>query len=568
MRTGPGWIVRQLGVELLPGGASVVLPASYGISMSPRELESVHSATGVAPDVVSAMLLSVYDGTVLDLSAIGHGPAGGQAPRRTWGLFRGSRCCPGCVADGNGVWRLWWRLGGAAACPQHRVLLHGQCLRCRLPLRWSSYRLPARTPHPASGLATCTNWATGSRSVCGFPLEDLPARPVAAEVLEIQDLYLRAAAGQPIRLASKDVDPADWFAEMSQLVALARLAGPQEFPDLDMLPELHAQAWRDDHAAEEARRSWTWREHPPSPELMAAVSHALSPVLRAASEQKFRDAAAWLMSAAYRRRAARNASSLDPSVLPPFTRRAFLSSQHRGTAKVFLGKFLHPEPQLARQGLTTAHIPCYADRDDVLEYVALHLAPKRGAAEPGSWPQRRFAALSLVTMVSGAPTWDAAAAELGLPPLGINSNPSGRVLIADLLAFRDGIAALGSRLAERGLVDYRVRRIALADLTEMPAADWAGRPGTGNKPEVHDRGRVFAAAWIWSEYTGGRYDESPAWAAHPEFDAPATPMGSGRFYGSWLRRQSPARREWLRSWGTRYLEERNCVSLPQGCLSG
>src|SRR5450756_1051025 len=66
MRTGPGWIVRALGVELLPGGASEVLPASYGISMSPKDLESVYSATGVTPDVVSAMLLSMYDGTVLD----------------------------------------------------------------------------------------------------------------------------------------------------------------------------------------------------------------------------------------------------------------------------------------------------------------------------------------------------------------------------------------------------------------------------------------------------------------------------------------------------------------------
>jgi hypothetical protein len=77
-------------------------------------------------------------------------------------------------------------------------------------------------------------------------------------------------------------------------------------------------------------------------------------------------------------------------------------------------------------------------------------------------------------------------------------------------------------------------------------------------PEVHDRGRVFAAAWIWSELTGGRYDESPAWAAHPEFDAPATPMGSARFFGNWLRRQSHTRRDWLRSWGARYLQERDC----------
>jgi hypothetical protein len=37
MRTGPGWIIREMGVELLPGGKSVVQAANYGISMSPGE---------------------------------------------------------------------------------------------------------------------------------------------------------------------------------------------------------------------------------------------------------------------------------------------------------------------------------------------------------------------------------------------------------------------------------------------------------------------------------------------------------------------------------------------------
>jgi hypothetical protein len=39
---------------------------------------------------------------------------------------------------------------------------------------------------------------------------------------------------------------------------------------------------------------------------MAALLQALSPVLRASSEPEFRDAASWLISAAYRRRGARN----------------------------------------------------------------------------------------------------------------------------------------------------------------------------------------------------------------------------------------------------------------------
>ena len=298
---------------------------------------------------------------------------------------------------------------------------------------------------------------------------------------------------------------------------------------------------------------------------MAALLQVVSPVLRASSETEFRDAASWLISAAYRRREARNFRVFDPIFLPPFTRRAFMTSQHRGTSKVFLGKFLHPEPQLARLGLTAAHIPCYADRDDVLEQVTPHLTPGRGA-ELGNWPQRRFAALCLAMMVSGARTWDEAAEELGLPPLAASRRkPPRNLLVTDLLAFREGLIMLGSRLVERGLVDYRARRAALTDLAEMPAGDWAGRPSaTRQHRERHpDRSRVFAAAWIWSELTGGRYDESPAWAALTDPNAPVvTSLGSRRhyskFYSSWQHDQGPARRDWFRSWGARYLEARNC----------
>ncbi len=572
MGTGPGWVVRELGIERRSwtgSGEKVVLPEGYGISMSRRDLESVSAATGVAPDMVSTMLLSVYDGTVLDLSSVGPGTVGGQVWKREWALFRGSRCCPDCVAAAEGAWQLWWRLGGVAACPQHRVLLHGQCPGCGLPLRWNNSRLPTRTPYPTGGLTACLNRNASNNSTCGFPLAELPSRPAPAEVLEVQDLYLRAAAGQPLHLAGKDMAPADWFAELRQLVALARLAGPQDFPGADALPGLCARAWREDHAAEEAGRSWLWRTYPSSPELAAALLQVVAPVLRAASEQEFRDAASWLMSMAYGRRESRNVRGFDLKILPPFTRRAFLTSPHRGTSRVFLGKLLHPEPQLERLGVTAAHIPCYADEDDVLEQVAPHLTGPHGAG-PRIWSQRRFAALCLVIMVTGTQSWSGAAEELGLRLSPAGRMPRGNVLVADLLAFRDGIVTIGSRLAERGLVDYRARRAALADLTEVPAADWAGRPSTAGIRQGHpDRGRVFAAAWIWSEFTGGCFNESPAWAALTGPSAPAMPIGleagqrPGTFYGSWLLRQSPARRDWLRAWGTRYLEDHGCPSPPR-----
>lgn len=553
MRTGPGWVVRELGVELLPE-RSGSKPLNYGISMSSRDLDAVGAATGVAPETVSAMLLSVYDGTVLDLSLLGRVPSAGPGLRGAWALFRGTRCCPECVME-DGAWRLWWRLGGAAACPEHRVLLHGRCPRCRMPLRWSRSRLAVRG-FPANGLSACLNRPAGVRGVCGFPLAELPARPVPADVLEVQDLYLRAAAGQALCLAGKEVTPAGWFAEMSHLAALARWAGPRELPGLDALPGHSVRAWHDDHAARTGQQTRYWRGCPASPELASVLLQALSPVLRAADEPEFRDAASWLISAAYRQRDVAQRSGrnpMDPAQLPPITRRAFMSSEHRGNLRVLLGRFLHPEPGLARQGLTAAHVPRYLNQDDVLEQVTPRLVLRRGV-RPGGWPQRRFAALCLVMMVSDEPAWDEAAEALGLPPLTGNSYLVWNHLIADLLAFRDGLIVLGNRLAERGLIDYRARRAALADLAELPAADWAGSSPMG-RPGRRDLGRVFAAAWLWSELTGGRYDESPAWAAHPEISVSAAASGPSGLYHGWLGGMGPDRRDWLRSWGERYLGE-------------
>jgi hypothetical protein len=326
MQVGQGRVVRELGIELLPDKSRAVIPLNYGIAMSREDLEAVHSATGVVPDAVSAMLSSVYEGTVLDLSSLGRSRSGGLG-MRSWGLFRGSRCCPDCVTASAGAWRLWWRLGGAAACPEHQVLLHGRCPRCRLPLQWGSYWLSVHAPCPESGLSACMNRPAGSRSACGFPLAELPSRPVPMELLEIQDLYLRAAAGRPVPLAGKETGSASWFAEMSEMVGLARLAGPHELPGLDEIPVACIQAWHDDHAAGKMQRSWRRRACPPSPELAAALLLALGPVLRAASEPELRNAASWLISAAsHRRQGSRGLRLLDPVELPPFTRRAVSGS--------------------------------------------------------------------------------------------------------------------------------------------------------------------------------------------------------------------------------------------------
>jgi hypothetical protein len=560
LRTGPGWIIRALSLELSNGADETVVPLHYGILLTDRDRRAVHAATGIRPDVLDLMLMSVYDGTVLDLSVFDRGAYGVRIRDRQWGLFRGSRCCPQCLRESGGVWQLWWKLGGAAACPEHRVLLYGHCPACLLPLRWGSgrvLRLQSRTPLPAEALTSCWNRPTGSTDVCGFSLTGLPAREAPVALLKIQDLYLRAAAGETLHLAGQEVTATEWLAELIGLAALARLAGPQALPNTDALPEAAVRTWRNDHAeAERLGRFWRWRTCPNSAELAAALMQAIGPVFWTESEQDFRQKVAWLITAIQSRHAPDGSGPSEPRRIPPFTRRAFMTSNRPWGAKVVLGKILHPEPRLQRQGMRAGHIPVYPNRDDILDLVTPHLVPS-WESEPGGRSQRRFAAQALMMMVAGPCTWRDTADLLGLPPLASASNPLKTFRVPDPLAFREAISALGQRLVDRGLIDYAARRNALADLIAIPPEAWATRPGAGNYSSRWTP--RFAAAWVWAELTGGHADESPAFAAlsNSEIYRPSTK------YNWWKKTQPAVRLDWLRDWAMRYLRDRGCpVELP------
>jgi hypothetical protein len=94
------------------------VPLLFGIRPVEGAAVSVQAATGVSGRVFDAMHLSVYDGTVLDLSGLADDRASVQRVRqREWALFNGSRACPACLTESGGAWQLWWRLAAAAVCP-------------------------------------------------------------------------------------------------------------------------------------------------------------------------------------------------------------------------------------------------------------------------------------------------------------------------------------------------------------------------------------------------------------------------------------------------------------------
>jgi hypothetical protein len=190
---GPGRIVQELGLELLQRShRGLVVPLLYGIRVTDGDRRAVQAATGVAPAVLDQMVLAAFDGAVLDLSPPLTGfYGGGNLKTREWALFRGSRCCPACLAETGGVWQLWWKLGCAAACPKHSTVLHSLCPGCGLPIGSGGLRPPhgvlVRQLLSGEDLLRCRNnhpTPVDGERLCRFPLTELPERPVLPEVLE------------------------------------------------------------------------------------------------------------------------------------------------------------------------------------------------------------------------------------------------------------------------------------------------------------------------------------------------------------------------------------------------
>src|SRR6266545_115251 len=132
------------------------------------------AATGVGDEVLDAMHLSAYDGTVLDFAGLD--PTDGRSVQRLrlkqWALFHSSRACPDCLAETGGVWQTWWRLGGAAVCPRHGLLLHSSCPRCGMEIRQVTTRHHSALSRTTPALpGACNN--RQDAVACGFPLSEL-----------------------------------------------------------------------------------------------------------------------------------------------------------------------------------------------------------------------------------------------------------------------------------------------------------------------------------------------------------------------------------------------------------
>ncbi|MFE7947348.1 TniQ family protein [Streptomyces sp. NPDC057426] len=509
----PGEAALALGLECRPG--VVVRPLLFGVALSGRSLRRAGAATGLRARDLRAMQLTRYAGTALDLAGLDRPtsePSLAVLGNQEWALFTASRACPKCLAE-RPVWPLWWRLGIAAVCPVHQVLLVDVCRRCRMRLGQGYNGHPRGLPsrRPEMDLGRCNNRRPAGRrrkaGLCDQKLAALPATPVPAALAALQQRVLDIADGRTVpRVAGRTVAAAEFFAALRYATAVARLvATDDDLAACSFLPDEAAEAFTaEQHGRQRATRGGAGTQMgaiPPAAAHAAAVLALAEPVLlgpgRRSSLDRFSE---WIGRAVARRRIPGNGDPLRavprPACLEPLVRAAAPPATRVAGALA-----ARPAPAVA---FTADHLPHLVDADDYTDLLAPHL--------PGTAPAsgRRLVALCLARL-AGAPSWQQAASDLAMDPLKAARAASTLVQrITDPDAFWDSVERLAQRHDRRGLVDYGARRRALATLTAVPHA--VLYPVC--RPLDHDvtlQRRRHAAAWVWQHFTGGDVREAPAY---------------------------------------------------------
>ncbi len=292
----PGEVARRVGLECR-GSDRAVRPVCYGVALTELSARRVGTATGLGEAELRKMQLARYAGGVLDFTGLdlSEPPSVTRLSHREWALFTATRACPQCLRE-EPVWRVWWRLGIAAVCPVHRVLLVDVCPTCGDRLGLGSAGHPKGLPVRLGilDLGRCNNRRSGDRgrrvSLCDQSLAELPTTAVPMELALLQERLLKIAHGGPAAVAERPVTTAEFFAALRYLTVAARAGA--EPGELSGYPAVIREAF----AADQGHRRRAFRGgararigmSPPSAAHAAAVLALTSQLLFSPSRTALR----------------------------------------------------------------------------------------------------------------------------------------------------------------------------------------------------------------------------------------------------------------------------------------
>ncbi len=489
-------------------------PRFYGVTLTPATAAGLVASTGLPSVTFETMCLSRFAGTALDFTGLDVARDASLRPLalREWALFIGSRACSQCLAESNGMWLLWWRLGVAAACPRHRVLLADCCPRCGLRLRRGHASRGGVARRGAVDVLRCGNSGphVAERAGCSQRLDQIEGRPATVDLLAAQQAVLDAAFGGPTTIAGVPVGAADWFRGLRFAAALHRVFAPVDYvAAYPGMPPVAADAFataaqtRSSKAALRARnppnvghaaadlllafRALAAADPDACTQLLMPLAAAEAQLLNTSTDQRRRDQM-WTVDC--------------PGILPRLWK-AIRRSRHR----VFDATVRPVLRTPTAAGLEFRHLPHLIGAEDYRQLVASRLP---GCNEVVG---RRLTAAACARLL-GARSWHAATERLGMPGHAkvVVQNAGLVRRLPEPDAFWAAASAVMDRLAARGPVDYAARRTALASLAELPPTV-AERIDARSGVRIVPRQRRHAAAWIWAELTSGDIRDAPAYPA-------------------------------------------------------
>lgn len=508
------------------------LPAGYGVDLTPEQKRCFSRVCRLSPGEVDSMLMRQFDGITLDLTGLDIMDANSVrvVAHRQWAGFAGSACCPACLQEDEGGWRVRWKLWTSFACLRHQVLLVDRCPRCRR--RTGNYRadqgnrpgFATRVPVPGR----CANSpemgaaATGKAAEpCGQDLRtlvpvDLSGAPRLLETQRVVNAVLDSGCAT---VTGRQVPALVYFRHLRSLVALALHAA--QAGDLGELPDAVREGIedyivrRDDIRRGEAGRKGTshhpYKAAPDDVRLIAATLPWAVEVLRQPDQLALTEA---LRPMIERSREVRGSQ----------IRRVGVDFHFDGALEMALSRILafraplrHTVGHLAPAGtgayrtFRPEHVPHLIWRDD----YERDFRPLLAGSGVGDTAARVAISVALV-MLTGQHSRKSAVPLLGLE--GLHKGTSLPVVMMHLNstqqveAFQTALHALADRLEGPGPHrDYRVAQRQLVAFRVVDTATWLNL-GEAAGVQVSDREaqRRNAAAWVWAEVLSSDPALSPA----------------------------------------------------------
>lgn len=561
-----GLLADRLGLPLR-AAATVTRVRLFGIHLPAVSTAHLTEATGLPAEAVQGLHLSRFDGTGLDLTRLDPSNERSltQVVKHQWLLPHASRVCARCLAEDPTVWPLWWKLGYAAACPRHAMLLLDECPTCRIPFTRGYRRHPRSLSRDyLVDVAVCGSGPL--HNPCDELLSELPQQRVSADLIAAQLAVLDAlgvtgepgARAMPPRrtakrsdgrtrdalmmtgrvpalqeLANGEMDAATRFAALRDLAAMTLACGAATDPfslfapppgphdaapprartapvNDDVLAAALLAVWR--RGADDLGHKVLYRRSPVTAALAGALLLTTRAAMSADSSDEFLDAAT-PVTLAYL--ASRNRHEHDPlrwsGACEPVARVVGALNRPRRGRIVDAGR---PSPVLttragsrrngtaARVAPATARfVPQLMPTDLYRDHIAEHLD---GVAEATG----RCLASVATARILGATSWHAAGSVLGIPEPRARRAIERVRKVLDAGRFWDGVAECLTVLRAAG-DDYRAAESRLRTLVAVPYRQWQQLCRPHGVVATRQRAQ-HAAVYLWEQAAGADWRDSPA----------------------------------------------------------